>query len=135
MKKPREIVQEMLEGDAFSKHLGMQLREILLGSCSLQMVVNQEMVNGFGIAHGGITYSFADSALAFASNSHGFHCVSIETSISHVRPVHAGDTLTATAVEKHRGRTIGIYEVTISNQQNKNVALFKGIVNISTKMW
>lgn len=135
MKKPSEIVQEMLEGDAFSKHLGMQLREIRLGSCSLQMVVNQEMVNGFGIAHGGITYSFADSALAFASNSHGFHCVSIETSISHIRPVHVGDTLTATAVEKHRGRTIGIYEVTISNQQNKNVALFKGIVNISTKMW
>ena len=125
----------MMENDLFSKWLGISILDIGLGYCTLQNTVSKDMLNGFSIAHGGISYSLADSALAFASNSHGVKCVSIETSISHIRPVFENDTLTASAKELHRGRTIAIYEVIISNQDKKTVALFKGTVNISIENW
>ena len=74
----------MLANDSFSKMLGINIKELSLGACTLTMKVNESMTNGFSIGHGGITYSLADSALAFASNSHGRKAVSIETSISRV---------------------------------------------------
>jgi len=135
VKSPKEIVGQMMENDLFSKWLGISILDIGLGYCTLQNTVSKDMLNGFSIAHGGISYSLADSALAFASNSHGVKCVSIETSISHIRPVFENDTLTASAKELHRGRTIAIYEVIISNQDKKTVALFKGTVNISIENW
>lgn len=135
MKTPQEIINQMMENDLFSQWLGISVVEIGLGFCILQQTVTKDMLNGFSIAHGGISYSLADSALAFASNSHGMKCVSIETSISHVRPVLENDTLTAIAKELHRGKTIGIYEVVVSNQKQKTVALFKGTVNVSADFW
>lgn len=135
MKSPREIVSLMMQNDAFSKWMKIEVVTIAEGTCMLQMQVQQDMLNGFFITHGGISYSFSDSALAFASNSRGNKCVSIETSISHVRPTKEGDLLTAVAVEKHRGRTTGIYEVTVTNQENKIISLFKGIVHISQDTW
>ena len=93
------------------------------------------MTNGFNIAHGGITYSLADSALAFASNSHGRKCVSVETSISHTKPSLIGHVLTARAVEKSISNKIGIYEITITNQDQVIVALFKGTVYRTSKDW
>jgi acyl-CoA thioesterase len=93
------------------------------------------MLNGFEILHGGITYSLSDSALAFASNSYGYKCVSIESSISHLRPVKIGDVLTAHTKEINRGKTIGVYEVTILNQDNKKVSHFKGTAHISQEIW
>lgn len=135
MKTPQEIVAIMMERDAFSKWLAISVEEIKLGSCTLQTIITNEMLNGFDIAHGGISYSIADSALAFASNSYGTKCVSIETSISHTRPTKLGDQLTAIATELHRGRKIGIYEVIVTNQEKKTIALFKGTVHISKEIW
>lgn len=135
MKTPQEIVAIMMERDAFSKWLAISVEEIKLGSCTLQTTITNEMLNGFDIAHGGISYSIADSALAFASNSYGTKCVSIETSISHTRPTKLGDQLTAIATELHRGRKIGIYEVIVTNQEKKTIALFKGTVHISKEIW
>lgn len=131
----KAIVQKMMEKDAFSQWMNIEIVEIKAGYCQLKTTVVPEMVNGFLIAHGGITYSLADSALAFAANAHGKQCVSIETSISHTRPASIDDILTATCTELNRGRTIGIYQVTVTNQNHKIIALFKGTVHISDKDW
>lgn len=135
MKTPSEIVGIMMKNDAFSKWMQVEVLHISEGTCTLQMEITDEMLNGFYITHGGISYSLSDSALAFASNSRGNKCVSIETSISHLRPTKSGDKLKAVATEKHRGKTIGIYEITVSNQDDKTVALFKGTVHISQEIW
>lgn len=135
MKSPEEIVGIMLEKDAFSMWMNLSVHSLGLGFCELSTTVHTEMLNGFEILHGGISYSLSDSALAFASNSRGNKCVSIETSISHIRPAKLGDVLTAKAKEMHRGRTTGIYEVEITNQENKLISLFKGTVHISQDCW
>lgn len=133
--KPSQIIDRMMEKDLFSQWLGIDRLEEGNGYCKLQMVVRPEMCNGFTIAHGGIAYSLADSALAFASNSHGRKAVSIETSISHLKPVIPGDTLTATAEEKNLGHRLGIYEVRVENQRGELVALFKGTVFRKEEEW
>jgi acyl-CoA thioesterase len=135
MKTPIEIVQLMLEKDAFSKLLGMEVLQISEGSCQLSMTISKELLNGFHIAHGGICYSLADSALAFAANSYGFQCVSIETSISHVKKVLENDCLTAKVTELNRNSKTALYEVIVSNQAGIAVAFFKGTVMISSKIW
>lgn len=127
--------ERMYDIDAFSKWLGIEIMELDAGKAVLWMSVREEMTQGFGIAHGGITYSLADSALAFASNSHGPKSVSVETSISHLLPVRKGDILTATAIEESLGNKIAVYNVRITNQDNKLVALFKGTVYRSSKEW
>ncbi len=134
--KAYNIVQKhMLGKDAFSQWLGIELLNIRPGHCTLQMTVSAEMLNGFAIAHGGIAYSLADSALAFASNSHGIQAVSVETSISHTKPVQAGDIIKAIAVEKNLTRRLGIYEVTMTNQHDQIIALFKGTVFRKDTSW
>lgn len=128
MKSAQEIVESMMSSDRLSQWLGIDVLEIRPGFAKISMIVRSEMVNGFDIAHGGITYSLSDSALAFASNSHGPKCMSIETSISHTKAVHVGDHLTAICEELHCGKTIGIYETRVFNQEGKTVSLFKGTV-------
>lgn len=129
------VVDAMYSNDPFSQWLGIERLEESAGRSVLRMTVRQEMCNGFGIAHGGITFSLADSALAFASNSHGAKAVSVETSISHTAPVRPGDLLTATAEEEHRSNKIANYRVTVVNQDGKVVALFKGIVYRTGAAW
>ncbi len=133
--KGTAVVDKMYKGDAFSQWLGIERIEEREGYSQLRMTVREEMTNGFKIAHGGITYSLADSALAFASNSHGIQSVSIETSISHTRPVKAGDVITAEARELNLTRRTGIYDIRITNQHNEVVALFKGTVYRTGKVW
>ena len=125
----------MYNNDPMSQWLGIQRLQDGPGISSLQMVVRGEMLNGFAIAHGGITYSLADSALAFASNAHGIQSVSIETSISHVAPVKEGDVLTTSVEEKNLTRSTGLYYITVSNQEGKVVAHFKGTVFRTGKEW
>lgn len=125
----------MYANDAFSQWLGIELVKISAGSCVLKMKVRAEMTNGFGIAHGGITYSLADSALAFASNGHGYHAVSIETSISHIKAVKAGEELTAVASEVAGSRKTGQYEVHIYNHKEDLVAWFRGTVYKKEETW
>ena len=135
MKTPFEIASHMLSQDAFSNWLGIDLSEVRSGYCKVQLVIRPEMLNGFHIAHGGIAYSLADSALAFASNTYGIQCVSIETSISHVLKVELNDVLIAEGMEVYRGKKTAIYEVRVQNQNNDLVALFKGTVFITQKEW
>jgi acyl-CoA thioesterase len=132
---PVEIVDLMLKQDAFSNWMGIEIVSVDLGCCVLSCPVNEYMLNGFQIAHGGISYALADSALAFASNSYGNKCVSIETSISHTKKVKQGELLTATCQEISRSRKVGIYEVKVVNQNQELIAFFKGIVNISSETW
>jgi acyl-CoA thioesterase len=113
----------------------VEVISISQGSCTLKCIVNEEMLNGFEILHGGISYSLSDSALAFAANSYGQKCVSIETSISHTSPAKLQDELFIVCQELHRGKTIGIYQVEITNQLNKRISLFKGTVFITKNSW
>ena len=128
------IVEKMFNGDLFSQWLQIDRIEEGPGKCILEMTVRQEMVNGFGIAHGGITYSLADSALAFASNAHGRHAVSIETSINHLKPVRPGDRLRAIATETSRSNKLGIYHIEVLRGEEL-VAHFKGVVFIRDEDW
>lgn len=132
---PEAIVKEMMKNDAFSRWLGVEVVEANAGSCIIQMEVRSEMVNGFGIAHGGISFSFADSAFAFASNSRGRHAVSIETAVNHLSAIKVGDVLTATAREQHLGHRLGYYQVEVVRQGEEKVALFKGVVYRKDQEW
>ncbi len=127
--------EKMFDNDAFSQWLGIKIIELDQGYAKLQMQLRQEMTQGFGIAHGAISYALADSALAFAANTHGQQSLSVETSISHTKAVHPGDVLTATAIEEHLSHKIGIYKVNIVNQKDEIVALFKGTVYRTSKIW
>lgn len=132
---PTRVVDKMFNNDPFSKWLGIERLEDGSGSSMLRIIVRKEMLNGFAVAHGGITYSLADSALAFASNSHGIQSLSIETSISHTKKVLEGDVLMASAKEISLTSRIGIYHVEVVNQNNEIVALFKGTVYRTGKSW
>ena len=134
--KAFRIAKEMMyDNDPFSQWLGIEIIEIGLGNCKLSMTVRKEMCNGFNMAHGGISYSLADSALAFASNSYGPKAVSIETSVSHVTPVYTGDILTAETQELSQRKKISIFQIAVTNQNNETVALFKGTVYKTSKNW
>ena len=135
MSKFLQIVNKMYLQDAFSQWLGIKIVDVSDGYCQLKMTVRKEMLNGFQIAHGGISYSLADTALAFASNTYGKKCISMETSISHTEGVHTGDILTATTEELSYTEKMGLYLITISNQANKEIAYFKGTVYRTSKDW
>ena len=131
----KKVVDKMYENDAFSQWLGIKRIEGGAGISVLQMTVCKEMLNGFYILHGGVSYSLADSALAFASNGHGRKSVSVETSISHTLACKEGDVLTAHTEEMSLSNKIGVYQITITNQEDKTVALFKGTVYRTSKDW
>ena len=133
--KAKAIVDLMFDNDPFSQWLGIERILDAPGKSILRMRVREEMLNGFKIAHGGISYSLADSALAFASNAHGIQCVSVETSISHIKKVMVGDVLTTEVEEKNVSSKIGIYHVTVYNQNQEAVAYFKGTVYRTDKLW
>ena len=135
MSLAKKVVDKMMSGDAFSQWLSIEVLEISEGFCKLQMKVRKEMTNGFTIAHGGISYSLADSCLAFASNSYGIQAVSIETSISHTKKVMSNDVLTATSKEVNKTNKTAMYYITITNQNNEEIAHFKGTVYRTGKEW
>ena len=135
MSLPEKVFRKMYDNDAFSQWLVIEVVEVKDGYCELKMTVRKEMLNGFQIAHGGIAYSLADSALAFASNSHGRKSLSVETSISHTMSVKEGDVLTAITEELSLSDKIGVYLITITNQDNQEVAYFKGTVYRTSKEW
>ncbi len=135
MTNAEKIVEFMFTNDAYSQWLGIERLNVAPGVCDLRMTVRSEMLNGFAIAHGGISYSLADTALAFASNAHGLKCYSVETSISHVKMVAEEDVLTTLVEEKSLSKRIGVYHITVFNQNNEAVAFFKGTVHRSEKSW
>jgi acyl-CoA thioesterase len=129
------IVDRMYNNDPMSQWMGIRRLLDGPGISVLRMKVRAEMLNGFSIAHGGIAYSLADSALAFASNSHGIQSVSIETNISHLLPVREGDELTTSVEELNLTNRTGLYAVAVRNQDSKVVAYFKGTVYRTGKEW
>ena len=131
----KRVVDTMMNGDAFSHWLGIEVLEVSEGFCKLQMIVRDEMMNGFNIAHGGIAYSLADSCLAFAANSYGIQSLSIETSITHTKKVKSEDVLTATSKEINNSKKTSMYDISIRNQHNIEIAYFKGTVYRTKKEW
>ena len=122
------LVHAMLERDEFSRWLGLEVTSVAPNAATVRMTVRPEMVNGFGVCHGGIAFSLADSALAFASNTHGRVTVSIENSIRYPAPIAPGDVLTAAAVQESAGRRLAFFNVTVTKQGGDVVGLFRGTV-------
>jgi len=132
---PEAIVAEMMRKDAFSRWLGIEVLDVGPGFCRLKAAVTPIHCNGFEMAHGGIAYSLADSALAFAANSHGRHAVSIETSIAHTRPVVPDQTVFAEAREMQRSTQFGRYAVSLTDERDRTIALFHGTVFFKETHW
>ena len=122
----RQVVDHMMIHDKFSQWLGIEVLDIQEGYSKIKMTVREEMINGFGIVHGGIAFSLADSAFAFACNNRNNLSVALDTFINFTKAIQVGDELTAEAKETHNGRSTGLYFITITNQKNEQVAIFKG---------
>ncbi|WP_315836006.1 hydroxyphenylacetyl-CoA thioesterase PaaI [Bradyrhizobium prioriisuperbiae] len=118
--------QAMWANDNASRGLGMTLVSVAPGEAVLSMVVRKDMVNGHGICHGGFMFTLADSAFAFACNSHGEPAVAQQCAVTFIRPVREGETLTAHALERSRVGRGGIYDVTVRAADGDAVAEFRG---------
>ncbi|MEP5612504.1 MAG: hotdog fold thioesterase [Cyclobacteriaceae bacterium] len=134
MTKAEKIVNQMMANDKYSQWLGIEVLEAADGLAKIRMTVRDEMVNGHGVMHGGISFSLADSAFAFACNSHGQKAVSIETSINHVKAVFVGDELIATCEKESMSRSVGYYLTRVA-RNNELVGLFKGVAFRKKEEW
>jgi acyl-CoA thioesterase len=122
----KKVVDRMIDHDLFSQWMGIEVLEIKEGYSRIQMTIRKEMVNGFGIIHGGLPFSLADSAFAFACNNRNNLSVALDVTITFTKAVNIDDVLIAEAKEVHNGRSTGVYLITVVNQKNEQVALFKG---------
>ena len=125
---PLETAQYMLNQDEFSKWMGIKLVEVREKYCLLEMPVKAEMINGLKTVHGGITFSLADSALAFSSNNTNEASVALNCLINFTKAVRMGDILTAESILISDTRKTGIYDISIKNQDQVLVASFRGTV-------
>lgn len=121
-----QVVNKMMEHDAFSQWLGIEVLEVKEGYSRIQMTLRDEMLNGFGVIHGGITFSLADSAFAFACNNRNNLSMALDVSITFTKAGAPGNVLIAEAREVHNGRSTGLYLISITNQAGQSVAVFKG---------
>lgn len=128
------IPYKMLSQDAYSQWLGIEILECEIGRCKVAMKVRPEMLNSMQKAHGGITYSLADTAFGFAANTHGKFSVSIETSINHIEAVNEGDYLVAESVIEKVNNKLGFNIIEVK-RGDEMVALFKGVVYRTQKEW
>jgi acyl-CoA thioesterase len=122
----KRVVDQMMRDDLFSQWMGIRVLEVKEGYAKIQMILREEMVNGFGMIHGGIVFSLADSAFAFACNSRNNLSVALDTNITFTKTSKPGDVLSAEANELHNGRNTGLYLITVLNQDGDQIALFKG---------
>ena len=122
------IVHHMLAHDAFSRWLGVEILEVKPARVTIRMVVRDDMTNGLGLCHGGVTFAFADSAFAFASNTGGRVSVSIENSMTYPAAVRVGDVLRADAEQEASSRRLAYYRVPVTRVDGTVVALFRGTV-------
>jgi len=119
---------EMWKGDKASRSLGIEVEITGLGAATATMRVREDMLNGLDVCHGGMLFTLADTACAFACNSYNRVTLSASGKIHFLRSAMLGDRLTAVAVEDYRGGRRGFYTVKITNQQDEAVALFRGRV-------
>jgi acyl-CoA thioesterase len=131
----RAIADQMMKNDRFSQWLGLEVDECTLGYCRLRYRITEDMLNGFHSVHGGVLFSAADSAFAFACNSHGILTVALDVSITFTRPSRVGDLLTVEAKELYLGNKTGLYEVRTTNPEGELIALFKGTSYRTSKRW
>jgi len=122
----RACAEALWENDACSKALGMEIVSVTPGSAVLELVVRKDMLNGLGTCHGGILFSLADSAFAFACNSYNERSVAQHCSITYVQAVQEGEHLVATATERSRVGRSGIYDVVVCGKDARVVAEFRG---------
>jgi acyl-CoA thioesterase len=125
---PLELAQYMLNQDFFSQWMGIKLVEVREKYCLIEMHIKQEMINGLKTVHGGITFAFADSALAFSSNNTNDASVALNCTINFTKAVKLGDTLFAESILISDTRKTGIYDISIRNQEKVLVASFRGTV-------
>ena len=122
----RACADAMWAGDRASQALGMKLVDVGPGRATLTMTIRDDMTNGHGMCHGGLIFSLADSAFAFACNSYNQNAVAQHCSVTFIRPGKRGDTLTATAIERSRSGRSGIYDITVTGGDGKVIAEFRG---------
>lgn len=122
----RRCAAVMLANDRSARMLGIDVEVVAPGEAIARMTVRDDMVNGFDVLHGGLTFALADTAFAFACNSHNEKAFAASGHIEFLRPAMLGDELSATASEDHRGRRRGLYSVRVHNQRDELVALFRG---------
>ncbi len=133
MTKPQQVLERMLETDAFSRWLGLVVDEITEGGCRLHFTVKPDMLNGFGIIHGGVVFSASDSAFAFACNSYGRVALALDVSITFTKSANEGDVLTVEAKEVHLGNKVSVYDIMTKNEKGDIVAIFKGTAYRTTE--
>ncbi len=129
-----KIPYKMLSLDPFSQWLGIEILECEIGRCKLGMTIRKDMLNSMAKAHGGITYSLADTAFGFSVNTNGRYGVSIETSINHIEALEEGDYITADATLESIKNKVGFYIIEVK-KENTLVALFKGVAYRTSKEW
>lgn len=122
------VVAHMLAHDNFSRWLGIELVAVRPRACTIRLRVRADMLNGFGVSHGGIVYSLADSALAFACNTNGHVTVAVDNTVSYPVPVNEGDELIAVAEEESTGSRLAFYRVTVARQDGTVVGLLHATV-------
>ena len=132
--KGEAIPYKMLSQDAFSQWMGIEIVECELGRCKVAMTIRKEMLNSMNYAHGGISYTLADTAFGFAANTHGKYAVSIETSINHIEALNEGDYLVAESVIEKVNNKLGFNVIEVK-RGDELVALFKGVVYRTQKDW
>ena len=125
-KLANDVVARMMRDDLFSQWLGIEVMKIKEGYSKIKMTIRQEMINGFGVVHGGIAFSLADSAFAFACNNRNNLSLALDTNITFTKTTKPGDVIIAEAKELHNGKSTGLYLITVNNQNDEQVALFKG---------
>ena len=132
--KGTQIPYKMLSQDAYNQWLGVEILECEVGRCKIGMTIRKDMLNSMDKAHGGISYSLADTAFGFAANTHGKFAVSIETSINHIEALSEGDVLVAESVIEKVTNKLGFNIIEVK-RGNELVALFKGVVYRTQKEW
>lgn len=130
---PQEVLKIMVARDRFTAWLGLKIDEIREGYCRLHYTVKEDMLNGFERIHGGVLFSAADSAFAFACNSHGLITVALDVSITYTRPALAGDKLYVVAEEIHLGNKTGLYDIRTTNEKGELICQFKGTAYRTSK--
>jgi acyl-CoA thioesterase len=120
-----QCVEKLYAHDNASRFLGMEVASVRPGNVTVTMTVRDDMVNGHDLCHGGFIFALADTSFAFAANSHNESVLPMNCAIDFVRPAFKGEKLTAKAEERSKGRTTGVYDVTVTNEDEKVVAHFR----------
>lgn len=125
---PRQVAEYMFDQDAFSQWMNIKLIDVKENYCLIEMPIKKEMINGLKTVHGGVTFAFADSALAFSSNNSGDAAVALNCIINFTKAGKEGDVFRAESILANDTRKTAIYDIKITNQHEELIAKFVGTV-------